>query len=177
MSNLIREKYAKLLVNYCLAVKKNDKVYVSSTYLAEPLLREVAKEIYIAGGIPVLNVELHGVNDLALQFGNEEQLAWVNPLRKYVMENFDCYLNIRAPFEKGDDEKEAADAARFKTHARIIGTGLRWILAQTSAHTSIAGALKINLVYFLLCLLMNFKACCIGCFFFVIAFFERCANI
>jgi aminopeptidase len=114
MSNLIREKYAKLLVNYCLAVKQNDKVYVNSSYLAEPLLLHVAKEIYIAGGIPVLNVELQGMNDLALEFGNEEQLAWINPLRKYVMENFDCYLNIRAPFAKGDDEKEAADTEKFK---------------------------------------------------------------
>ncbi|HRG90470.1 MAG TPA: aminopeptidase, partial [Chitinophagales bacterium] len=106
MSNMIREKYARLLVNYCLAVKKNDKVFISSSYLAEPLLREVVKEVYIAGGIPVLNVELNGIGDLAMQYGQEHQLAWVNPMRKYVMENFDCYLNIRAPFAKGDDEKE-----------------------------------------------------------------------
>src|SRR5690349_11609565 len=97
----IDEKYARLLVNYCLAVKKGDKVYVNSSYLAEPLLREVVKEIYIAGGIPSLNVELNGVNELALEYGSDEQLAWVSPMRKYVMENFDCYLNIRAPFEKG----------------------------------------------------------------------------
>jgi aminopeptidase len=114
MSNMIREKYARLLVNYCLAVKKNDKVFISSSYLAEPLLREVVKEVYIAGGIPVLNVEINGVGDLAMQYGQEHQLAWVNPMRKYVMENFDCYLNIRAPFDKGDDEKEVADVEKFK---------------------------------------------------------------
>ncbi len=116
MSNPVWEKYAKLLVNYCLAVNKNDKVYINSTYLAEPLLREVAKEIYIAGGIPVMNIELHGVNELALQFGKEHQLSWVNPMKKYVMENFDCYLNIRAPFEKGDDKSEPANVAKFKIH-------------------------------------------------------------
>jgi aminopeptidase len=116
MSNAVWEKYAKLLVNYCLAVKKNDKVYISSSYLAENLLREVAKEIYIAGGIPVFNIELQGVSELALQYGEEHQLSWVNPMKKYVMENFDCYLNIRAPFEKGDDEHEPADAEKFKIH-------------------------------------------------------------
>ena len=42
MSNLI-EKYANLLVNYCLAVKKGDQVYINASYLAEPLLLEVAK--------------------------------------------------------------------------------------------------------------------------------------
>ena len=36
MSNIL-EKYSHLLVNYCLAVKAGDKVYISSTPLAEPL--------------------------------------------------------------------------------------------------------------------------------------------
>ena len=110
----IHEKYAQLLVKYCLAVKSDDKVYISSSYLAEPLLREVVKEVYIAGGIPVLNIELNGINDLALKYGETNQLSWVNPLRKYAMEHFDCYLNIRAPFERGDDEKEPANDEKFK---------------------------------------------------------------
>lgn len=114
MSNSVREKYAKLLVNYCLAVKKNDKVYINSTYLAEDLLREVAKEVYIAGGIPVMNIELQGFGELALMYGEGHQLSWVNPMKKHIMETFDCYLNIRAPFDKGDGESEPADEARFK---------------------------------------------------------------
>lgn len=109
----IQNKYAKLLVNYCLAVKKNDKVYIASTYLAEPLLREVVKEIYIAGGIPVLHVELNRIGELALQFGEEHQLSWVNPMKKYVFEHFDCFLNIKATFEKGD-ESEPEDPQKFK---------------------------------------------------------------
>lgn len=113
MSTII-EKYAHLLVNYCLAVKKGDKVYVSSTYLAEPLMREVVKETYIAGGIPMLNVDLNGMNQLALKYGDEEQLAWVNPMRKYAIENSDCYLNILAPFEKSAGDNENPDSGKFK---------------------------------------------------------------
>ena len=114
MSNPILEKYAKLLVNYCLAVKKNDKVHIASSYLAERLLLEVVKEVYLAGGIPVLSVEIKGVSELLLQHGEEHQLTWVNPMKKYMIENFDCYLNILAPFKKGDDAKEAADVSKFK---------------------------------------------------------------
>lgn len=119
MSTIVRNqaiqvKYANLLVNYCLAVKKGDKVYISASALAEPLIKEVMKAVYIAGGIPVLNVELNGVGELALQYGEEHQLAWISPMKKYIMENFDCYLVIRAPFEKGDDEKEPADAEKFR---------------------------------------------------------------
>ncbi|MFN8300169.1 MAG: aminopeptidase [Chitinophagales bacterium] len=120
MSTTVREtqpidsKYASLLVNYCLAVKPDEKVYIVSSYLAEPLLVEVVKEVYKAGGIPVLNVELRGVNELLLQYGEENQLTWVNPLKKYVMENFDCFLNIRAPFAKGDDDSDPGNPEKFK---------------------------------------------------------------
>lgn len=114
MPTTIWEKYAKLLVNYCLAVKKGDKVYIASSYLAEPLLQQVMKEVYIAGGIPLLNVEIQGVEHLALEFGDEQQLSYLNPVKKHVFEHFDCYLNIRAPFGRGDDERETADPEKFK---------------------------------------------------------------
>lgn len=118
MSNTSRQelisKYAALLVNYCLEVKKNDKVYVNSSYLAEDLLAEVAKEVYKAGGIPVFNIEVRGLGEALMKYADNDQLAWVSPMKKYIMENFDCYLNIRAPFAKGDDEKEPEDAAKFK---------------------------------------------------------------
>ena len=107
-------KYANLLVNYCLAVKKGDRVYINAGALAEPLIKEVMKAVYIAGGIPVLNVELKGIGDLALKYGEEHQLTWVSPMKKYIMENFECYLNIRAPYEKGDDDKEPDNAEKYK---------------------------------------------------------------
>ena len=107
-------KYANLLVNYCLAVKKGDKVYINASALAEPLIKEVVKAVYVAGGIPVLNVELNGISELVLEYGEEHQLTWVNPMKKYIMENFDCYLNIRAGFEKGDDEKAPESPEKFK---------------------------------------------------------------
>ena len=112
--NDIQVKYADLLVNYCLAVKTGDKVYINASALAEPLIKEVVKAVYIAGGIPVLNVELQGIGELALKYGEEHQLAWVNPMKKYIMENFDCYLNIRAPFERGDDEKTPDNPEKYK---------------------------------------------------------------
>ena len=115
MSKLI-EKYANLLVNYCLAVKKGDQVYINGSYLAEPLLLEVAKATYIAGGLPHFNIELDGFSDLLLEYGEEYQLTAINPVKKYIFENFDCYLNIRAPFTKGDGEKEPLNEEKYKLH-------------------------------------------------------------
>ncbi|MFN8276722.1 MAG: aminopeptidase [Chitinophagales bacterium] len=110
----ILEKYGKLLVRYCLDVQPGERVYINSSYLAEPLLREVIKQVYIAGGHPFLNTEINGTNGLLLEHGNEDQLRFVNPLKQYVFENFECYLNIRAPFNRGDDEYEPKDVNRYK---------------------------------------------------------------
>lgn len=110
----ILQKYAALLVNYCLEVKANETVYISSSYLAEPLLKEVVKEVYKAGGNPALNIELNLGDANVLKLGEKQQLEWVNPMRKVAFETFDCYLNIRAPFAKGDDEQEPVDNEKFK---------------------------------------------------------------
>ncbi|MFN8294322.1 MAG: aminopeptidase [Chitinophagales bacterium] len=110
----ILEKYASLLVNYCLEVKPNDTVYIASSYLAEPLLKEVLKEVYKAGGHPALNIDINLTDVNVLQYGEKHQLQWINPMRKVAFETFDCYLNIRAPFTKGDDEKEVVDAEKYK---------------------------------------------------------------
>jgi aminopeptidase len=117
MPNLI-EKYAKLLVNYCLAVEKGDQVYITASYLAEPLLLEVAKAIYIAGGMPHFSIEINGFGDLLLEYGEEHQLTAVNPLKKLAFEQFNCYLNIRAPFTRGDGDKEPVDEEKYKLYQK-----------------------------------------------------------
>jgi len=37
----VLEKYAYLLVNYCVDLQPGEKLFVQSTTLAEPLIREV----------------------------------------------------------------------------------------------------------------------------------------
>ena len=117
MPNLI-EKYANLLVNYCLAVEKGNQVYINASYLAEPLLLEVSKQVYIAGGVPYCNIELNGFSDLVLEYGQEYQLTAINPLKKLAFEQFDCYLNIRAPFTRGDGDKEPLDEEKYKLYQK-----------------------------------------------------------
>jgi leucyl aminopeptidase (aminopeptidase T) len=50
--NTIYEKYAKLLVHYSLGLKKGDKLLISSTYLAEPLIKEVYREALTMRRLP-----------------------------------------------------------------------------------------------------------------------------
>jgi leucyl aminopeptidase (aminopeptidase T) len=43
--NSIYRDYARLLIDYCLDVKPGQNIFVRSGYLAEPLLREIYREI------------------------------------------------------------------------------------------------------------------------------------
>lgn len=92
-------KYAKLLTEYCLDVQKGDKVMIKSTYLAEKLLVELAKEISLAGGTPVLDIDIQNFENTVIAHSALDELQWVNPMTKYWNENFQGALFIRAPYE------------------------------------------------------------------------------
>ncbi|MFT4969763.1 MAG: aminopeptidase [Chitinophagales bacterium] len=142
----IYEKYAKLLTEYCLQVSKGDKVFVKSTYLAEPLLQELLKEIYLAGGHPFLDIEIQEQSKIFLDNASNHQLEFVNPFSEQIMDTFDCYLVIRAPFnlkeaQNVDSEKrKIAGAARrpmMKRYMERTGTfELRRSLCQFPTQAS-----------------------------------------
>lgn len=103
-------KYASLLTNYCLEVQKGDRVMIKSTYLAEPLLIELVKEISKAGGHPFLDIEIQNLEATLLNNSSNEQLNFVNPFSKYWTENFECFLYVRAPFQL--KETQTVDPAK-----------------------------------------------------------------
>lgn len=146
MKKTIHEKYAHLLTNYCLQVKKGDKVLIKSTYLSEPLLQEMIKEVSLAGGHPVLDIEIQEQDKILVDYSDVEQLKWVNPFTKHAMEKFDCYINIRAPFnlkdvQNVDPEKRKAisesRSAAMKAYMKRTATlDMRRNLCQFPTHAS-----------------------------------------
>ncbi len=142
----IYEKYAKLLTEYCLGVGKGDRVYISSTYLAEPLLQELIKEISSAGGHAVMNVGIQDQEMIKMDNSTIEQLSFVNPLVQNVFEEFECYLALRAPFNLRDtnsvdpEKRKAAQAAMRpsmeKYFARTASGDMRRSLCQFPTQAS-----------------------------------------
>ncbi len=121
---MIYKKYATLLTDYCLAVKKDEKVYITSTYLAEPLIQELLKCIYERGATAHVNIEIQDQTKIISDAANEETLKKENAIQKYIVENFDCYLVIKAPFNLRDTQtldpnKRKASAEANKEISRI----------------------------------------------------------
>lgn len=99
----VESKYAELLVNYCLAVKEGHRVYVQSTLLAAPLVKEVYREIIKAGGSATVNLEFSERNKIFMEHASEAQLKNTPLISQYIFENFDAYLYIKAPFNLRED--------------------------------------------------------------------------
>lgn len=111
--NSILSKYAHLLVNYCLEIQKGDRLYIKSTTLAEPLIREVYREALKAGGMPVVDMEFREKGKIFMEEAEDEQLKFISPLYQQAMEEFEAYLYIRAPFNlRGDGN---TDPEKLKT--------------------------------------------------------------
>ncbi len=94
----IYQKYARLLVRYCLELKRGDKLLVNSTYLAEPLIREVYREALDAGAHPDLQIGIGELSKIFYDHASDAQLRYVSPMYMEAVKSYDAFLNIRAPF-------------------------------------------------------------------------------
>lgn len=138
MSADIIKKYAKLLVNYSLGIKKGDKLLIQSSYLAQELLKEVYAEALIAGAYPEFRISIEGTKKIFYDNASDNQLEYISPLTKYVYENFDSLLNVIASFNVKElqntppEKKQKCSAARAELSKtfmqRSAENKLRWTL-------------------------------------------------
>jgi len=88
------EKLADVLVNYSVAVRPGDKVFVNGSTLAEPLLKAVYAKVLQAGGYPLMQVSLPGTDELLFRYGSDEQLQYVPEPVKLIVETYDVRITI-----------------------------------------------------------------------------------
>lgn len=111
----ILSKYAQLLTNYCLQVKPGDKVLLSSTFLAEPLLREVYRECLGAGAALVeCDWAFPEKEKIFLENASDEALRTPPTVFPLAMHTFDCYLNIRAPYDLRENAGISPERAKIR---------------------------------------------------------------
>ncbi|MHC4553937.1 MAG: aminopeptidase [Planctomycetota bacterium] len=111
----IYKRYAKLLVNYSLELKKGDRFYISSSYLAEDFLKEVYREALVAGAHPELGLKINGTEKIFYDTASDEQLAYVSPRAKYMVESYEAFLTVISPFNV--KELEGVDPLKKQAHS------------------------------------------------------------
>ena len=144
-------KYASLLVNYCLYLKPGEHLHIKSTTLAEELIREVYREALKVGAYVTHDLTFRGQAKIYMDQANDDQMKFVSPLQKLAFEKCDAYLFIRAPFNLMEDKNIDKDKLKIRQAAlkplqksyfkRIGDGGMKRSLCQfpTQANAQEAG--------------------------------------
>lgn len=126
------ENYAKLLVGYSLFLKRNEKVFVRTTSLAEPLIKEFYKAALQAGALVEFEITFEDQENILQTYGGPDQLNYISPAYKEAIYNYDAILTIRAPHDSNEkfypdvnkkEMRSAALAPLDKVYFERLGTG------------------------------------------------------
>jgi len=95
------EKFAKVLVEHSARVVPGDRVLIEATTAAEPLVRELYRQILEKGGHPVPLVQFPDMffpqhEDLLTLHGNDQQLDFVPPFQRLAYDQFESRLRIHS---------------------------------------------------------------------------------
>lgn len=113
----ILKKYAYLLVHYCLDIRKGDKLHITSTTAGELLVREVFREATRCGAHVDYHLSFREENRVFLEEACDEQLDYVRPAYQKMMETYDAYLVIRAPFNLREDQNVSPEKSARRQKA------------------------------------------------------------
>lgn len=87
-------KFAKVLVNYSLKIKKGDLLFINAAAVSEPLIKEVYKETILAGGNPFVSAGTEGLDEMMLKLGSDEQISYISPMERAVFDHANAMLTI-----------------------------------------------------------------------------------
>lgn len=86
------DQLAKVLVNYSVAVKKDDIVVITAAAVCEPAIAAVYRAVLAAGGHPWVRLTSEECKEIHLKHGSDRQLLHTPPFDKHVMAKCDAYI-------------------------------------------------------------------------------------
>lgn len=132
-------RYAKLLLDYCLEIKPGDKLYIVTSMLAEPLVREVYRYATQLGAQTEIDFQFSGKSKMFFDNAPDELLTSEPVFHKKALEEFDAYLNIRAPYNL--NETSNIDPEKRKKRSEAIQE-INNIYFERTADRHAPGALR-----------------------------------
>lgn len=134
------QKFAQILVDHSTKVKPGDRVAVTATTAAEPLLRSLYELILDRGGLPHLLIDLPGQDELFYAHANDRQLDFIPLFHKMAFEEFDVLIKVRS--ETNTRAVSSVDGMRLSRRQRGLAPlleaqmvrgaqkSLRWMSTQ-----------------------------------------------
>jgi aminopeptidase len=106
------EKYADVLINYCIKLKIDQIVGLRGSPLAQPLILELYRKALQKGAHPYSRIILQGLEETYFKYSSKKQLSYITPIQKYEMNNTDALIAVISSFNTKemtniDPEKQA----------------------------------------------------------------------
>ncbi|RLD05713.1 MAG: aminopeptidase [Chloroflexota bacterium] len=134
------KKLADLLVNYSVRIQPKEWVMIQGNFIAEPLISEVYRAVLEAGGNPIVQMGSNALNKNRYQYSSDEQLKWVSPVEKMLVNEIDAVVNLTATantrtLTNTDPAKQQmfqlARRELMETYMRRAAEGtLKWVITQ-----------------------------------------------
>ncbi len=95
-------KLAHLLVNYSCKVKPGEKVLIEAVDTPVAFVDALIKEVYAAGGFPLINLMRNDLMRTLMAGATEESLKFIADTELYRMKQVDCFIGVRGPANPKD---------------------------------------------------------------------------
>lgn len=119
--------FARILVEYSTDIKPGDKVAVTATTLAEPVLREIFSLTLQRGAYPHLLIDLPGQDELLYQHASADLLEFASIFHRTAFDEFDVLIKLRSDGNTRalTNIEPSQQAKRQKAVARLIDSQMR----------------------------------------------------
>ncbi len=128
---------AKNLVNYSCKLKRGERILIEAIGLELPLVTELVKEAYLAGGIPFVMIKNNAVERAILINSSREQMEQRAKFEGALMSEMQAYIGVRA----GENMAELSDVPpdkmelyekhfRHEVHGKIRVPRTKWVVLR-----------------------------------------------
>ncbi len=96
MADIRYQKFAQILVDYSTAIKPGERVAITATTEAIPVVRELFTLILQRGAYPHLLLDIPDQEELYFAHASDEQLDFIPTFHKIAFEEFQVLIKIRS---------------------------------------------------------------------------------
>ncbi len=130
MSDIRIQRLAQVLVQYSLGIKKGDRLAIQTSPVAAPLVREVVRETLRAGAHPETFVGIPGVREIMLKEGSDEQLSYIPPSFRIMIEEYEAMLQLFS--DENTKSLSGVDPSRMAVSQQAAGPFLETYMKRSA---------------------------------------------
>jgi aminopeptidase len=127
LTDIRAHKFAQILVDHSTKIKMGDRVAITATTAAEPVIRELYALILERGGYPHLLIDIPGQDEIFFAHAKGELLDFVPRFHKIAFEEFEVLIKIRSDTNTRslNNVDPSRQSRRQKAMARLLQAQLR----------------------------------------------------